>query len=99
MKMIWCRGAAFRPIIKDRPAGTKIGQELKEGLDRFINGLKAMVYMGDGEVRRKNRHRIAKDQVIASVLDSFLAFREMIETEEALLPANTLLARTGQAVP
>ena len=38
--------------------------------------------MGDGEVRRENRHGIAKDQVIASVEDPFLDFREMIQAEE-----------------
>jgi hypothetical protein len=85
MKMIRCGGAAFRPIIKDRPTGTKISHELEECSNMFINGLKAMVYMGDGVVRRKNRHRIAEDQVIAFVLDSFLAFREMIQAKETLL--------------
>ncbi len=38
--------------------------------------------MGDGEVRRENRHGIAEDQVFASVEDPFLAFREMIQAEE-----------------
>jgi hypothetical protein len=51
--MIRCGSAAFRPIIKNGPVGTKISRELKEGLDMFINGLKAVIYMGDGEVRRK----------------------------------------------
>jgi len=97
MKMIWCRGAAFRPIIKDRPAGTKIGQELKEGLDRFINGLKAMVYMGDGEVRRKNRHRIAKDQVIAPVEDPSLSFGEMIHAKETLPLPYIFFTQNGRA--
>jgi hypothetical protein len=38
--------------------------------------------MGDGEVRRENRHGIAEDQIIASKEDSFLTFREMIQAEE-----------------
>jgi hypothetical protein len=61
MKMIRCGGAAFRPVVKNCPARTKVSQELKKGLDMLINGLKAMVYLGDGEVRRENRHGIAED--------------------------------------
>ena len=38
--------------------------------------------MGDGEVRREDGHGIAEDQVVAPVEDSFLGFRETIETEE-----------------
>jgi hypothetical protein len=38
--------------------------------------------MGDGEVRRENRHGIAEDQVFASVEDPFLVFRKMIQAEE-----------------
>jgi hypothetical protein len=37
--------------------------------------------MGEGEVRRENRHGIAEDQVLASVEDPFLAFRKMIQAE------------------
>jgi hypothetical protein len=48
------------------------------------DSLTAMAYMGDGEVRRKNRHGIAKDQEIASVENPFLPLREMIQTEETL---------------
>ena len=84
MQVVRRGGAAFRPIIKDHPVGTKISQELKEGLDMVVNGLKAMVYVGDGEVRRKDRHGIAEDQVIALVEDPFLNFWEMILAEETL---------------
>ena len=38
--------------------------------------------MGDGEVRRENRHGIAEDQVFASVENPFLAFRKMIQAKE-----------------
>jgi hypothetical protein len=31
--------------------------------------------MGDDEVIRENRHRIAEDQIFVSVEDPFLAFR------------------------
>jgi len=55
MKMIRCRSAAFRSIVKDRPAGPKISQELKVGSDMFLDSLKAMIYVGDSVVRRKNR--------------------------------------------
>jgi hypothetical protein len=82
MKVSRCGGATFRAIVKDCPAITKISHELKEGLDRFNDGLGAMVQMRDGEVRREDRHGITKDQVFASVEDSFLAFRELIQTEE-----------------
>jgi hypothetical protein len=50
----------------------------------FINGLKAMVYMGDGEVRRKNRHRISEDQVVVLVEDPSLVFGEMVQAKETL---------------
>jgi hypothetical protein len=38
--------------------------------------------MGDGEVRRENRHGIAEDQVFVSVKDPFLTSREMVQAEE-----------------
>jgi hypothetical protein len=38
--------------------------------------------MRNGEVRRENGHGVAEDQVVASVKNSFLAFRELIQTEE-----------------
>ncbi len=84
MKVVGCRGATFRPIIKGRPTSTEVSHELEVDPDVFINGLKAVVYMGDGEVRRKNRHRIAEYQVIVTVEDPFLAFREMIQAKETL---------------
>jgi hypothetical protein len=40
--------------------------------------------VGDGEVRRENRHGIAEDQVIVSIEDPFLAFRKMIQAEETM---------------
>ena len=43
MEMIRCGGTAFRSVVEDRPAGTKIVHELEEGIDVFINGLGAMV--------------------------------------------------------
>ena len=82
MKVSRCGGATFRAIVKDCPAITKISHELKEGLDRFSDGLESMVYMGNGEVGREDRHGITKDQIFASVEDPFLAFREVIQTEE-----------------
>jgi hypothetical protein len=53
--------------------------------------------MRDGEVRRKNRHGIAEDQVVASVEDPFLAFREMIQAEETWLIVWSFLAYISQA--
>jgi hypothetical protein len=41
-----------------------------------------MVHMGDGEVGRKNRHGIAENQIVVSIEDSPLAFREMFQAEE-----------------
>jgi hypothetical protein len=38
--------------------------------------------VGDGKVRRKNRHGIAENQVFVPVEDSFLIFGEMVEAEE-----------------
>ena len=38
--------------------------------------------MGNSEVRGENRHGVGEDQAFASVKDSFLAFREMIQAEE-----------------
>jgi hypothetical protein len=35
--------------------------------------------MGNREVRRENRHGIAKDQELASIEDSLLSFRKMIQ--------------------
>jgi hypothetical protein len=51
----------------------------------FSNSLEAMVYVGDREVRRENRHGIAEDQVIVSIGNSLLTLRKIIETEETLL--------------
>jgi hypothetical protein len=53
--------------------------------------------MGDGEVRRENRHGIAEDQVFVSVEDSFLVFREMIQTEKTSPPGCIFFCHTGQA--
>jgi hypothetical protein len=53
--------------------------------------------MGDGEVRRENRHGIAENQIVASVEDPFLAFREMIQAEETLPLVYISFANVGQA--
>jgi len=53
--------------------------------------------MGDGEVRRENRHGIAEDQVVASKEDSFLTFREMIQAEETSPLVYIFFAYIGQA--
>jgi hypothetical protein len=63
----------------------------------FSNDLEAMVQMGDGEVRRENRHGIAEDQVIASEEDPFLTFREMIQAEETSPLVYIFFAHIGQA--
>jgi hypothetical protein len=52
--------------------------------------------MGDGEVRRENRHGIAENQIVASVEDPFLAFREMIQAEETSLLVCIPFANVGQ---
>jgi hypothetical protein len=41
-----------------------------------------MVHMGNGQVGREDRHGIAENEVLASIEDSFLSFREMIQTEK-----------------
>ena len=45
MKVVRCGSTAFRSVVEDRPAGTKISHELEECSNMFINGLKAMIYM------------------------------------------------------
>ena len=53
--------------------------------------------MGDGEVRRENRHGIAEDQVFASVEDPFLVFRKMIQAEETWLLVYHFFTHVGEA--
>jgi hypothetical protein len=53
--------------------------------------------MGDGEMRRKNRHGVAEDQVVASVEDPFLFFRKMVQAEETSPFIGTLFADVGRA--
>jgi hypothetical protein len=43
MKVIRCGSAAFRSVVEDRPAGTKINHELEKGIDMFSDGLEAVV--------------------------------------------------------
>src|SRR5512137_3048405 len=82
MKMVGGGSSAFGSIVENRPPGTKFGYEWEKGFDVFSDGLAAMLYMGDGEVGRKNRHGIAEDQVFAPVEEPFLCLREMIQAEE-----------------
>jgi hypothetical protein len=82
MKMLRSGGAASRSVIEERPGGAEVSYQLEEGVDMLTNGLAAMVQMGDGQVRRENRHGIAEDKVITSVKDPFLTLREMIDTQE-----------------
>ena len=84
MMMIRCGGATLGSIVEDRPAGTKIIHKLEKGVDIFSDRLVAMIQMGNSELKRENRHGIAENQVIVSVEDPFLTFREMIQTEETL---------------
>jgi hypothetical protein len=97
MKVVRCGSTAFGSVVEDRPIGTKFSPELEKGAAMFRDGLAAMLYMGDGEVGGENRHGIAKDQVFASVEDSFLAFREMIQAEETSSLVCILFAHVGQA--
>ncbi len=41
-----------------------------------------MLYMGDSEVREKNRHGIAQDQIFAPVKNSPLAFGEVLQAKK-----------------
>jgi len=82
MMMIGCGGAAPGSIVEDHPAGTKIIHKLEKGVDIFSDLLVAMIQMGNSELERENRHGIAENQVTVSIEDSFLTFREMIQTEE-----------------
>ena len=63
----------------------------------FSDGLGAMVQMGDDKVRRENRHRIAEDQIFASVEDAFLSLRQTIQAEETSPFARFFFATIGQA--
>jgi hypothetical protein len=97
MKVLRCGSAAFGSIVENRPPGTKFGQELEKGTDMFRDGLAAMLYMGDGKVRRENRHGVAEDQVLASVEEPFLVSREMIQAEETSPLVCTLAVHGCQA--
>jgi hypothetical protein len=51
-----------------------------------IDRLRAMIHMRYREVGREDRHGIAEDQVFPSIENPLLAFRELIQTEEASPP-------------
>jgi len=48
-----------------------------------MDRLRAMIHMRYGKVGREYRHGIAEDQVFASIENPLLAFRELIQAEEA----------------
>jgi hypothetical protein len=95
--MIRCRGAAFWSIVENFPERAKISHKLKKNTDMFNDTLAAMVYMGDSEVGRENRHGIAEDQVITSVEDPLLAFREIIQAEETSALVSVFFIYVGRA--
>jgi hypothetical protein len=97
MKVSRCGGAALGSVVEDHPAGTKISHKLEKDLDWFSNGLGVVVQMGDGEVRREDRHWITEDEVFASVEDPFLYFRELIQTEKTWALVCVSFANVGQA--
>ena len=82
MEVIRRRSATFWPVVEDCPAGTQISHEPGKGIDVFTDGLAAMVQMGDGEMRKEDRHGIAEDQVLALIKNSFLGFGKMIQAEK-----------------
>jgi hypothetical protein len=55
--------------------------------------------MGDGEVKRKDGHRITKNQEIVFIEDSFLVFGKMIETEETLVLVYLFQAHFSRTAP
>ncbi len=82
MEVIRRRGPASGSVVEKGPAPAEVGDELKENIKMSGNGLIAMFNMGDGEVRWEDRHRIAEDQIIATVMDPFLILGKMIQTKE-----------------
>ena len=56
-----------------------------------------MVYMGDSEVREKNRHRIAENQIFAPVKNSLLTFREMIQAKKTGRFLHIVFSHIGRA--
>jgi hypothetical protein len=54
--------------------------------------------VGDGEVSRENRARIAENQVFASVKNPFLAFREMLQAEKTPPLVGICLGGVGEGV-
>jgi hypothetical protein len=54
--------------------------------------------VGDGEVSRENRARIAENQVFASVKNPFLAFREMLQAEKTPPLVGICLGDVGEGV-
>ena len=97
MKVIRRGSAALGSVVEDHPSRTEISHELKEGFDRSRNGLETMIHMGNGEVKRKDRHGITKDQVFASIEDPLLSFGEVIQTEETWALVCSFFANVCQA--
>jgi hypothetical protein len=54
--------------------------------------------MGDGEVGRENRARIAKNQEFAPVKNPFLAFREMLQAEETPTLVSIWFGDVGEGI-
>jgi hypothetical protein len=67
VKVIRCGSPTPRPVVEDRPVGTKISHEPEKEIDRFGDGLEAMVQVRDDEVIRENGQRVAEDKIFASV--------------------------------
>jgi hypothetical protein len=98
MKVVRGGSAAFGPVVKDRPAGTEVGKQPEKSTDLFEDGLGAVLYMGDSEVSGENRAGIAEDQVFPPVKNPFLAFREVIQTEETPRPVCICILDVGKGV-
>jgi hypothetical protein len=98
MKVVRGGSAALGSVVKDRPAGTEIGEESQKGPDLGRDSLAAMLYMGDREMGGENRARVAENQISAPVKNPFLAFREMLWTEETPVPGIICFGDVGEGV-
>ena len=52
--------------------------------------------MGNGEVRREDRHGIAEDQVFVAVENPLLTFKQAIQAEETLLLLTIFFCHIGR---
>jgi len=55
--------------------------------------------MREGEMRRENRHRVAEDQEIVLIEDSFLRWRELIQTEKTGFHASIFVIHISRTAP